>query len=321
MNSNNEWDQLKKVIVGVADYAQVPEMDRSHRYINYADKSDVSDVVPGPYPDIVIQEANEDLEGLVSVLQEQGVEVVRPDREYTDYYNFCPRDCIFTHRGLSLATPMPLSSRKYNWKAFAQHFDSVLHIPCSFEDELYNEECIGNKDILALTESSPAFDAANVIRANDDLLYLVSNTGNVKGAELLQRYVDPGVKVHLLQGVYSYVHIDSTVAFLREGLVMVNPSRVKSKDDLPEPFRSWDVIFAPEPYDTGYYGSYNNASPWGNLNLLSINPNLVILEEHQHDTRKELEKYGIESIMIRWRHGRTLAGFFHCVTLDLDRGH
>jgi len=319
MSSQNEWGQLKKVIVGVADYARVPLIDRSLRYINYADKSDVSDVIPGPYPDIVIQEANEDLEGLVSVLQQQGVEVVRPVREPTDYYNFCPRDCIFIHKNLSLATPMPLRSRRNNWKAFARHIDNLIHVPCSGDNKLYNENCIGNKDVLALTEHSPSFDAANVIRANDDLLYLVSNTGNLKGARLLQNLVGPEVKVHLLKDVYSYIHIDSTVAFLREGLMMVNPSRVKSKDDLPEPFRSWDIIFAPEPYDTGYYGTYNNASPWGNLNLLSINENLVILEEHQHDTRKELEKYGIESIMIPWRHGRTLAGYFHCVTLDLDR--
>jgi glycine amidinotransferase len=321
MSSQNEWDQLKKVVVGVADYARVPEMDRSLRFINYADKLDVSDVISGPYPEQVIQEANEDLEIFVEFLQGQGIEVVRPDREHTEYYNYCPRDCIFTHRDVSIATPMPLRSRKYNWKSYAHHLKDLIHIPCSGEDELYNENCLSNKDILSLTESSPAFDAANVIRANDDLLYLVSNTGNVKGAELLQSLVGPEVKVHLLQGVYSYVHIDSTVAFLREGLMMVNPSRVKSRDVLPHPFNTWDIIFAPEPVDIGYYPGYNNASPWSNLNLLSINPNLVVLEEHQHETRKVLEKYGIESVMLPIRHGRTMAGFFHCVTLDLDRGH
>ena len=321
MTSRNEWDPLKKVIVGVADYARIPEMDRSLRFVNYADKQDVTNIPSGLYPRQVIEEANEDLETFVKFLESQEVEVVRPNREETDYYNFCPRDCIFSHGDVSIATPMPLRSRKNNWKSFAHHFDNLIHIPCSGEDELYNENCLSNKDILSLTESSPAFDAANIIKANDDLLYLVSNTGNVKGAELLQSLVGPEVKVHLLQGVYSYVHIDSTIAFLREGLVMVNPSRVKSKDVLPEPFRSWDVIFAPEPYDTGYYPGYNNASPWGNLNLISINPNLVVLEEHQHETRKELEKYGIESVMLPWRHGRTLAGFFHCVTLDIERDH
>ena len=55
------------------------------------------------------------------------------------------------------------------------------------------------------------------------------------------------------------------------------------------------------------------------MNLFSVNPNLVVLEEHQEPTRKELEKHGIECAMLPMRHGRTLSGIFHCVTLDLER--
>ena len=62
INSKNEWDQLEKVIVGVADFAQIPEMDKSLRTINYVDREDVSSVKTGPYPQQVIDEANEDLE-------------------------------------------------------------------------------------------------------------------------------------------------------------------------------------------------------------------------------------------------------------------
>jgi hypothetical protein len=64
--------------------------------------------------------------------------------------------------------------------------------------KLYDINCINNKDTLALTEYSPAFDAANIIRANDDVLYLVSNTGNKKGARLLQEILGDEVKVHIL---------------------------------------------------------------------------------------------------------------------------
>ena len=78
MKSQNEWDKLKKVVVGVADYATVPEVDLSVRTINYADRKDVSDVPVGPYPKQVIDEANEDLEKFVSFLLGENVEVVRP---------------------------------------------------------------------------------------------------------------------------------------------------------------------------------------------------------------------------------------------------
>jgi N-dimethylarginine dimethylaminohydrolase len=319
MNSRNEWDKLKKVVVGVADYAKIPEIDKSLRLINYADKEDISDINTGNYPDQVIEEANEDLEIFVDFLKGEKVEVVRPNREETEYYNFCPRDCIFTHKNISIATPMPLRSRKNNWKSYAHHLINLIDISCSGEDELYNENCLNNKDILALTESSPAFDAANIIRANDDLLYLVSNSGNLKGARLLQSLVGPDVKVRLLQGVYSYMHIDTTVAFLKEGLLLANPSRISSKEDLPKPFSSWDIIFCPDPIDVGYYPGYNNCSPWCNMNLFSINPNLVVLEQHQHPTRKILEQYGIECAMLPMRQTRTLSGCFHCITLDLER--
>jgi N-dimethylarginine dimethylaminohydrolase len=320
MKSQNEWDQLKKVIVGVADYARVPEVDLSVRTINYADREDVSDVPVGLYPQQVIDEANEDLEIFINFLLEFGVEVLRPERTPTNYYNFCPRDVIFTHKDLTVATPMPLKCRKNAWKPLIDHLDTTLIVPCKHQDQLYNENCVGDKDTLALTEVTPAFDAANILRANDDILYLVSNSGNVAGANLLQEMLGNRAKVHLLQDVYAYMHIDSTIAFLREGLMLLNPERIKSVDVLPEPFRSWDVIWCPEPFDIGYHPGYSHASCWvGNMNLFSINPNLVVLEKHQHQTRKKLEKRGIECLMLPMRHQRTLSGGFHCVTLDLER--
>ena len=319
MKSQNEWDKLKKVIVGVADYARVPEVDLSVRTINYADRKDVSDVPVGQYPQQVIDEANEDLEVFVSFLLGEGVEVLRSQRTPTDYYNFCPRDVVFTHKDITIATPMPLRCRKDAWKPLISHLDTTLIVPCNHQDELYDESCVGDKDTLALTEVTPAFDAANILRANDDVLYLVSNSGNVAGANFLQGVLGDRAKVHLLEGVYSYMHIDTTIAFLREGLMLLNPERIKSVDVLPEPFRNWDVIWCPDPVDIGYYPGYNYASEWVNMNLFSVNPNLVVLEEHQEPTRNELEKHGIECVMLPMRHGRTLSGIFHCVTLDLER--
>jgi glycine amidinotransferase len=319
MKSQNEWDKLKKVIVGVADYARVPEVDLSVRTINYADREDVSDVPVGQYPQQVIDESNEDLEVFVSFLLGESVEVLRSQRTPTDYYNFCPRDVVFTHKDLTLVTPMPLMCRKDAWKPLINHLGNTLIVPCKYQDELYDESCIGDKDTLALTEVTPSFDAANILRANDDVLYLVSNSGNVAGANFLQGVLGDRAKVHLLQGVYSYMHIDTTIAFLREGLMLLNPERIKDVNVLPKPFRNWDVIWCPEPVDIGYFPGYNHSSEWVNMNLFSVNPNLVVLEEHQEPTRKELEKHGIECAMLPMRHGRTLSGIFHCVTLDLER--
>lgn len=319
MSSQNEWSQLKKVIVGIADNAKIPEIDLSMRTINYADIIDTSEISIGNYPQQVIEEASEDLDVFVSFLKSENVEVVRPEKTNTKYYNYCPRDSVFIHGNLSLATPMPIRARKNEWKSFEKYLTNLITIECSHNDDLYNLNCLRDKHTLALTEYSPSFDAANIIRANEDVLYLVSNTGNKKGAHLLQEILGKDVKVHTLEGVYSYIHIDSTIAFLREGLMLLNPERIKDKNILPKPFCDWDFIWCPEPVDIGYHSCYNNASKWINMNLFSINQNLVVLEENQHNLRKDLERHNIECAMLPMRHQRTLGGGFHCVTLDLER--
>jgi len=320
--SKNEWEPVKVMIVGRADGAQIPAMDKSLRTVNFADISDVSTIHQGFYPRQVIEESNEDLEILVDFLTKEGITVLRPDaNSRPSYYNYCPRDTVLVTEDKLIAAPMPIRARTYEYFASISHFNQfggITKIHTTKEDSLYNENCVGNPDILALNETYPAFDAANIIRANDDLYYLVSNTGNRKGAEVLQEML-PNQRVHIIENIYSYIHIDSTIAFLREGLMLLNPARVKDKAQLPESLQKWDAIWCPEPVDIGHYPGICMSSPWINVNLFSINPNLVILEKHQEPLRKELEKYGIECAMLPLRHARTLGGCFHCVTLDLVR--
>lgn len=324
--STNEWGQLKKVVVGVADGAKIPAMTKSLRTVNYADMLDISNIVSGKYPQKVIDEANEDLDIFASFLKSLDIQVLRPSKtEDVEYYNYCPRDTVLAYGKHRLATPMTLESRKNEWKHLLPVAAPIsVYKNGYYGNDMFNENCIGDPDQLALTEVHPMFDAANVIRANNDLLYLVSNTGNKAGAKMLEEWVNNidksnNIRVHTLENVYSYIHIDSTVAFLREGLMLLNPSRIKSKDQLPAPFCSWDAIFCPEPVDIGYYKNYCNASKWINMNLFSVNKELVCIEENQLNLAKELKKYGIESELLPMRHQRTLGGGFHCVTLDLDR--
>jgi scyllo-inosamine-4-phosphate amidinotransferase 1 len=319
MYATNEWDTLRQVIVGRAIGARVPDLDLSMRLVNYADVEDATTIHTGAYPDIVTQEADEDLETFVRFLRNEHVEVLRPfdSDQVVKYYDYCPRDIVFLHGEHAIATPMPIRARACNYHPLAHHFPTITEAPRYYADDLYNTKCLGDPDTLALTEVAPSFDAANCIRANDDILYLVSNSGNRAGADWLQKHT--GLNIHPLEGVYSYMHIDSTVAFLREGLMLLNPTRIKDVNQLPEPFRHWDYIMCPEPTDIGYYGDYNNASVWINMNMLSISPTLVALEENQHSLRIELEKHGIDCAMLPTRHQRTLGGGFHCVTLDTIR--
>jgi len=325
MLSKNEWDSLRKVIVGVADGATIPSLDVSLRTVNYAHVYNDQDIPNGPYPQQVIDEANEDLETLCNFLSKESIEVHRVDKTIVPkYYNYCPRDSVLVHDDLILATPQPLRSRHDEYLAMDTIFKSINNVKyivkqAEKKDNLYNLSCIANKNILALNENEPCFDAANILRDNDNLYYLVSNSGNKLGASYLQEIVGPKKKVWPIEGLYSYMHLDSTISLLREGLMLLNPSRIKSKDQLPKPLQNWDVIWAPEPENVSHYPGYCNSSAWVSINLLSIRPNLVVLEANQNNLRKEIEKHTIDCAMLPFRQQHTLGGGFHCVTLDLIR--
>jgi hypothetical protein len=124
MLSINEWDPLKKVVVGRADHAQIPPLDPSHQAVNYANVQDLSSIPVGPYPQSVIDEANQDLELLVEVLQQNGVEVIRPDPNHKPgYYNYCPRDSFLVYKDTILVTPQPIRSRAMDYESLVLAID------------------------------------------------------------------------------------------------------------------------------------------------------------------------------------------------------
>jgi N-dimethylarginine dimethylaminohydrolase len=328
MLSKNEWDPLQRVIVGRANGARIPVMDTSLRTINYSHLSDVDQIPQGLYPQQVIDEANEDLEGICNFLTSLGIQVDRPDTTTAPgYYHYCPRDSVCVFEDLVVETPMPLRARKQESRAFEHVFSSLtdkfrwIKLQAKRQELLYNTECVGNPDILALTEIEASFDAANVLRCNRDIFYLVSNSGNRAGANLLQDLLGKEYRVWPIENIYSYMHIDSTISLMREGLMLLNPDRIKDKSVLPKPLQSWDAVWAPDPGEPWHYPGYCNSSKWSSMNILSVNPSLVLVEQRQTELAAILKKHRVESQLLPMRHSITLGGSFHCVTLDLERKH
>lgn len=326
MTSWNEWDPLEEVILGTALNARIPPIDISMESINYA----AADKLPpsGPYPRWLTREAEEDLDRLQVVLEQLGVKVhkIGPQNTTNGYHNFCPRDSVLVHGYHIIEAPMPVRARQNEALAMRNIFEDKmdnhykwLSAPKpQWLDSSFQDMNPRDPTVLTLTEEEICFDAANVLRCGYDLFYLVSNSGNKKGAQWLQNILDPSFTVHTIEGMYSYMHLDSTISLLRPGLMLCNPKRVK-EELLPRPLQSWDIIWCPEPYDIGFTEPYNHASPWLNMNLLMVNPELAIVESHQETLIDELAKHGIESMPLPFRHGRTFGGCFHCVTLDIGR--
>jgi hypothetical protein len=218
VRSHNEWGRLRSVIVGRADNARVPDDDISLRAINYAGEKHHT-IRHGPYPGHLIDEANEDLEILCRVFSDAGVSVYRPLAPRTEvphgaagwhsdgYYAFCPRDGLLVVGDTVIESPMVLRARytdAFPYRHILQQamLDGARWIAApkpQLPDEGYDE--FADHEHKSLRNLEPVFDAANVLRADRDLLFLESNSGNALGAQWLQRTLGPDYRVHLLQGI------------------------------------------------------------------------------------------------------------------------
>lgn len=334
VNVNNEWSALKEVIVGTVDNANMPTHGKDLHCINYATDDEIPSDELGLWDSKVYEETIEDLDNLSNVLTDAGVKVQRPTPidtqktisnghwETTQYYTFCPRDTVTVIGNNIIESPMSLRSRQYETDCFKDIFIEKMEGGANWVsapkprllDSMYQREDLSK---ITLNNDEPVFDAANILRCNNDILYLVSNTGNLKGAKWLQNFLGSDYRVHTIEDVYSYIHIDSTIAVLREGLCLLNPERV-NENNMPEFLKSWDKIWCPPMVDIGYHKTIR-ASTWIGVNLLSVDENTIIVDNRQKELITELKKYGIDTLDAQIRHSRTLGGSFHCVTADLIR--
>jgi scyllo-inosamine-4-phosphate amidinotransferase 1 len=339
VNTHNDWDPLREVIVGHAHHARVT-LDKTQHSFSYADKKwkDIAHM-EGPLPQWVIDEANEDIDGLADVLESLGVKVHRPkiidwnqkfstlDWSSKGWYSWCPRDLILPLGDMLIETPSPVRSRYFETKLYEdilyQAFeDGALWISAP-KPRLLEEYYDLEKDVKGrstLLDKEIIFDAPNVVRVGQDLLFQISNSGNLKGFRWLKRLLEPmGYRLHYSE-LYSYSHFDSTIIPLRPGLVLLNSSRV-TPQNCPEIFDSWDKIYFADCITSGsrINGYSAPCSTYIGLNILSVSPDTIICDNQQVPLMHELEKYGINCVPIQFRHAMTLAGGMHCVTLDLNR--
>ncbi len=339
--SCNEWDPLKEIIIGTAKGANIPEHDLSHHATNYANLSkEEYDAMPkGKYPEHVYLEAEEDLEGLVGILEDFDVKVHRPDLSNIDftttvsnglwesqqYEAYCPRDSVTVIGDTIIEGAMSLRARYHETFMFNELFKRKSVVGARWlpmpkpmlQDNLYKIQ--PGRD-PSVNNNEPILDPANLIRCGYDILYLISNTGNEQGARWLQNTLGDSFRVHMMHDLYSWAHVDSTIMPLRPGLVVLNAERVDS-DKVPEIFKTWDKIWYTEEMCVGQpcLEDYAPASAWIGMNVLSIDPQHVLVPSEEIPLMKAMEQHNITPVPVKMRHMRTLAGGPHCVSCDLVR--
>jgi len=115
----------------------------------------------------------------------------------------------------------------------------------------------------------------------------------------------------------NITHIDSTLLTLNENTVIVNASRVKEQD-LPEFMKDYNKIWIEDVVSRDFH-EFPYASKWIGMNMLSLDPETVLIDEIQTGIKTKLEANNFKVITTPMRQSRTLGGGFHCVTNDLER--
>jgi N-dimethylarginine dimethylaminohydrolase len=335
--SCNEWDPLQEVIVGNPINARFPHLDKSTRTAEFAGTP--SDQIPtGAFPPQVVEETEEDISAMVQCLEGLGIIVKRPDTWPHDrafstpfwstkgFYNYCPRDIFLVIGNQIIETPNTIRGRLLESYSYRRILMEYLRAGAKWYsapkpmllDSLFEVDHAHP----VLLNHEPVFDAANVLRLGRDLLYLISSTGNEMGAQWLQAVLGDEFRVHICRINYQGSHIDTSVVALRPGLLLCNPERV-TREMLPPIFDNWKVIYSPpmvgsDRFDSDYL-SRSIGSSWIDINLLSVGPELVVLDRDQLPLIKLLEEFGIDVVPLKLRHARMFGGGFHCTTLDTRR--
>ena len=287
VNSWNEWDRLKRVIVGRADgtMVQAPEPATVRDWPEWGFPKGTFGRLPQEMEDA----ANEQLDNFAALLESHGVVVDRPEPldfsqkvstpDWTQDSMFGvmpPRDVLLTVGNEIVEATMSQRSRWFEYLAYRPLLQSYFNGDPEFRweaapkprltdatyvdgmefweyaeslpDEEQIERFTKNKQ-WNLTEEEPLFDAADIGRFGRDLFVQRSTTTNGKGIDWLRRHFPE----HRLHEVLFYeahpMHIDATFIPLRPGLAVSNRKRVPMTDEMVKLFEmnDWEIVPCAEP--------------------------------------------------------------------------
>ena len=352
VNSWNDFDSLRHVIVGRADFTFIPPTEPATE-AKIPEDSDMRGLW-GPRPLHTVEAANRQLDTLTQALEAKGIRVDRPTpiqwnqavttpdfMTGTMFGCMPPRDVLLTVGKEILSAPMSFRCRYWEYLAYhdlmQRYFDEDPGFrweqaprprltPDAYQvgyfDEITLEERLRRTAALdfVTTEHEPLFDAADVLRIGKDLFCQHGLTTNRRGMEWLKRHY-PDHRVHAVNfpGDPYPIHIDATFVPLRPGLVMNNPKR-----PLPAEQRKifeandWEIIDAAQPAnDKPPPLCYS--SVWLSMNVLVVNHQTVIVEASEVHQMDQLDKLQFEVIPMPFRDAYPFGGGLHCATADVFR--
>ena len=353
VNSWNEWDPLRHVIVGRADDCHIPLTEPA-----------VDAKVPrdsdmrgrqGRRPQETIDRANELLDKFSRQLEARGIRVDRPvpidhslpvttpDFHIGNQFGCMPpRDVLLTVGSEILEATMSYRCRWFEYLNYRPLLQKYWEEDSNFRHEAapkprltdadYHQDYLSDgisieerlqwvsKRHFVTTEEEPLFDAADVLRFGRDLVVQHGFTTNLKGIEWLRRHF-PSHRIHSVNfpGDPYPIHIDATFTPLRPGLIIGNSQRKLPEEQCKWFFdNGWEIVDAAQPA--------HNAPPplcyssvWLSMNVLVLDPKTVCVEKSEIYQAEQMDKLGMEVVEVDLRDAYAFGGGLHCSTADVYR--
>ena len=352
VNSWNEWDPLKHVIVGVADGCMIPPPEPALECKVPID-SDMRGRW-GPRPQETVDKANAQLDNFVNLLRKRGIRVDRPtpidfsqpistpdwkndsqfgctvpDLLVTVGNEMLEATCSYRCRWFEYLCYRPLLERYFKedpnmrWEATpkprltdASYKPGYLSRIMTIENRL---KLTAAKDFVT-TEAEPLFDAKEFARMGKDIVIQHGFTANLAGINWVQRHF-PDLRIHAMNfpGDPYPCHIDATFFPVRPGLVLNNPTRKV----LPEQrklfdINGWEIVEAAQPaHKTPPPLCYSTV--WVSMNVLPLDPKTICVEASEVYQMEQLDKLGFEVIPVPFRDVDPFGGELHCAQVDVYR--
>lgn len=356
VNSWNEWDPLKHVIVGRArgTVVQAPE---PNVYRNWPEHGFPAGTY-GPLPEEMEAKADEQLDHFAAMLEARGIQVDRPEpldftqtvqtpdwEQETMFGCMPPRDLLLTVGNEILEATMSYRSRWFEYLCYRPLLERYFKEDPNFRweaapkprltDESYVAEYFWEKfEELSeeeqlqhtydkswnLTEKEPLFDAADVARLGKDLIVQRSTVTNGAGIDWLRRHF-PDHRIHEVTFKEAHpMHIDATFVPLRPGLALSNRERVPLQPELLELFEKngWQIVECAEPaHDEKAPLSF--CSVWLSFNVLMLDQNTVCVEASERAQMEQFDRLGFEVVPVPLWDASPFGGGLHCATADVYR--
>jgi glycine amidinotransferase len=355
INSWNEWDPLKHVIVGQVDRSSTipPERENPDGFPNWGAIFHTMDAEgQGSF-----EKAHEEMETFAGMLQARGIRVDRPtsldfsqscqtpDWEHPTMFGCMPpRDLLICFGNEILEATMSFRDRWFEYLCYRPLLEQYFKEDPNFlweaapkprlTEETYVQGYWHNfqnvwseaekiKRAKAhqwwLTDKEPLFDAADMMRVGVDIFVQPSVITNAPGIDWLRRHLEPrGFRLHEVDfGEEDLaIHIDCQFIIPRPGLLLQSPNLFSRTPEFHELFKKNGwEVVVAAPSR----GQKPDPSYFLAYNVLSLDPQTICVEASEEQVIEQLGALGLDVIPVEFRDVAVFGGGLHCGTLDIYR--